>query len=128
MFDPSRARIEVVRAGRPELDYALACRQCSRAPCAQACPTEAIRRESGIVVVSEDKCIGCGECVQACPYGSMKIHPARQIAIKCDLCGQCVKYCPPNALKIVDINEVAIEKNNVNARKLADIELNRAEE
>jgi carbon-monoxide dehydrogenase iron sulfur subunit len=121
VFSPARARIEVVRIESPALDYALACRHCYDAPCAKSCPVEAIRRAHGIVIVDKEKCIGCGECVKACPFGAMKLHPDTGKAINCDLCGLCVKYCPPVALKIVDINDVAIEKNFSEAEKLAKL-------
>lgn len=50
----------------------LPCMQCAAAPCRDACDSDAIRmEENGIVWVDEDKCIGCGDCVEACPYGAM---------------------------------------------------------
>jgi molybdopterin-containing oxidoreductase family iron-sulfur binding subunit len=53
------------------------CMQCDTPPCVGACPVKgsATRKETkgaaaGIVVVDYAKCIGCGRCVPACPYGA----------------------------------------------------------
>jgi phenylacetyl-CoA:acceptor oxidoreductase subunit 1 len=56
--------------GSPEVStYSVRCNQCKNAPCVEACPTGATRqREDGIIVVDQDKCVGCRYCVIACPY------------------------------------------------------------
>jgi phenylacetyl-CoA:acceptor oxidoreductase subunit 1 len=54
----------------PEVStYSVRCNQCKNAPCVEVCPTAATtRREDGIVMVDQDKCVGCRYCVVACPY------------------------------------------------------------
>jgi molybdopterin-containing oxidoreductase family iron-sulfur binding subunit len=47
------------------------CMQCDNTPCAKVCPVGAtIKREDGIVLVDQERCIGCRYCIAACPYGS----------------------------------------------------------
>jgi phenylacetyl-CoA:acceptor oxidoreductase subunit 1 len=57
-------------SGSPEVStYSVRCNQCKNAPCVEVCPTGATRqREDGIIVVDQDKCVGCRYCVIACPY------------------------------------------------------------
>ena len=47
------------------------CMHCEDAPCEAVCPTHATyTTESGVVLVNEEKCIGCKYCMAACPYGA----------------------------------------------------------
>ena len=44
------------------------CMHCENAPCQQVCPTHATyTTDSGVVLVDEEKCIGCGTCIEVCP-------------------------------------------------------------
>lgn len=56
----------VVRQALPVL-----CMQCEEPSCLDVCPTGATQiADGGIVIVDKDKCIGCGYCKMACPYGA----------------------------------------------------------
>lgn len=47
------------------------CMHCAEPPCVDVCPTGAsYQREDGIVLVDQDKCIGCRYCMVACPYSA----------------------------------------------------------
>lgn len=100
-LNPKKARLRVERR-EPAFDKAIACRQCADPPCAKVCPTDAIVRnpKTGIVVVYEKKCTGCGACVEACPFGEIWLDPDRKKALKCDLCRQCIPRCPTGALRV----------------------------
>lgn len=47
----------------------MLCNHCQDAPCLRACPSGATtQQEDGVVLVDQDKCIGCKACMEACPY------------------------------------------------------------
>jgi dimethyl sulfoxide reductase iron-sulfur subunit len=47
----------------------ILCMQCENAPCQKVCPVGAtFHNESGVVLVDQDRCIGCRMCMAACPY------------------------------------------------------------
>jgi molybdopterin-containing oxidoreductase family iron-sulfur binding subunit len=49
-----------------------ACQHCGRPLCVEACEAEATWKdmETGIVVIDNEKCIGCRSCIDACPYNA----------------------------------------------------------
>lgn len=51
----------------------VGCHHCAEAPCADACPTGCLYMDDKHVGVHADKCIGCRNCVLACPYGAVDI-------------------------------------------------------
>jgi len=59
----------------------LLCMQCGEMPCAQACPSEAIRMGAGgIVHIEPDKCF-CHEahpCVEACPFEVLQVNQGKK--------------------------------------------------
>ena len=47
----------------------MLCMHCKEPACVEACPTGAsYRRDDGLVLVDDEKCIGCRYCIMACPY------------------------------------------------------------
>lgn len=83
------------------------CNHCSKSPCVQVCPVGAtFETKDGVVLVDSNYCIGCGYCVQACPYGCRYIHPETKTVDKCTLCYHrisegidpaCMLVCPTEA-------------------------------
>ncbi|MEG1750563.1 MAG: DMSO/selenate family reductase complex B subunit [Raoultibacter sp.] len=95
----------------------LACNHCAMPKCLGACPQGAIKKnkDTGIVTIDEEKCIGSGMCVEACPYDVPILDPDKKRAVKCDLCADrvaaggkpvCVEACPLRALDFGDIEEL----------------------
>lgn len=74
------------------------CNQCGK--CAEVCPVEAIREESGVYRIDSRLCTNCGICVQECPRGVMYSLPGLDTPVKCDMCGECVEWCPRKAIFI----------------------------
>lgn len=103
VFQPGVARIRVAADHARGAFVPNLCRQCRRAPCAEACPVDALVRdpECGSVVVRKESCIGCRACVEACPFGCIWFPGDGDLPAKCDLCGgnpECVAACFQGAL------------------------------
>jgi TPP-dependent indolepyruvate ferredoxin oxidoreductase alpha subunit len=101
-FNPVKSRIRAVRLDSLS-NMAMTCRTCKEAPCVAACPEDAIKQSSqnGTITVDEEKCNGCGWCLETCEYGAITLHPDRRKAIVCDTCDgdpECVQWCPESAL------------------------------
>ena len=63
------------------------CHHCAKAPCLESCPVDAISKDPrGIVLIDNTLCIGCKECIEACPFGAMQFDDDLEIAVKCDMC------------------------------------------
>ncbi|MGN1150007.1 MAG: DMSO/selenate family reductase complex B subunit, partial [Sutterella sp.] len=95
----------------------IGCNECADPACVKVCPTKAHfkRAEDGLVVIDQEKCIGCGMCARACPYGVPQLDAKRGKMLKCDGCVArtsrgmmpvCVESCPERALEFGDIDEL----------------------
>lgn len=128
--DPvSKPRIHV-EVAENYLTFPNRCIHCDPAPCMQVCPTEALYRddETGSVIVNYSKCIRCGVCAFACPFGVIEFRNVYQVDIgrevnaKCDNCidrqkkgmiPACAEACKTGALEFGDVN-ILIRKSRRN--------------
>jgi Fe-S-cluster-containing dehydrogenase component len=87
----------------------VVCMHCEQPTCAEVCPADAIKRSGDGVVQSalKPRCIACGNCVMACPFGVPEVYLDRQVMMKCDMCydrssagkkPMCATVCPSQAL------------------------------
>lgn len=91
------------------------CNHCDNPPCVPVCPVQAtFQQKDGIVVINNEQCVGCGYCVQACPYDARFINEETKTADKCTFCSHrleagllpaCVESCVGGARIIGDFND-----------------------
>ena len=69
------------------INFPMSCLHCEEAACVSVCPTGAsYKRSDGIVLVDQDKCMGCNLCAWACPYGARELDQCSGTMKKCTLC------------------------------------------
>jgi polysulfide reductase chain B len=110
---PYYLRVESKSEGKfPEIkedSWVVMCQHCKKTPCAKGCEEGAITKDvqTGIVLFDREKCTGCGECVEKCPYKVIQFNEKENYAHKCNLCYDrvthgldpvCVETCLTNAL------------------------------
>ena len=119
-------RVHTFEVGEGEdgrtVHFPKSCLHCEDAACVTVCPTGASykRVEDGIVLVDEDKCIGCKLCAWACPYGAREFDTDAGVMKKCTLCVDriyndnleeidrvpaCVSVCPVSARHFGDLGD-----------------------
>jgi carbon-monoxide dehydrogenase iron sulfur subunit len=82
----------------------IVCRACLDPPCARVCPTDALRpRQGGGVRLQDELCIGCGNCVAACPFGAVFWEPEQSKPQICIYCGYCAAYCPYDVIALEEV-------------------------
>jgi Fe-S-cluster-containing dehydrogenase component len=105
----SMIHLEYVERQRSTQTVPVICMHCEQPTCAEVCPADAIKRTGDGIVQSARKprCIACGNCVMACPFGVPELYEDRQIMMKCDMCydrssvgtkPMCATVCPSQAL------------------------------
>jgi len=112
-----------------------ACRGCISHACKDSCPRGAISIVNRHATVDKEKCIECGRCTKACPYGAIiaqhrpcmvsckvkaiSMDEDRKAVIdnkKCISCGACIIQCPFGALTdksfVLDIIDILKKSEN----------------
>jgi len=137
-FHDEYMKVKLMRDNEEGAPYWLPkpCFHCSEPPCVTVCPTGAtFKREDNIVLVDNDRCIGCKFCVTSCPYSArsfswgsqekyerddVEYSPETSVprtegtVMKCDFCPDmlrkgelphCAKACPMGVIYVGDQNE-----------------------
>jgi Fe-S-cluster-containing dehydrogenase component len=93
------------------------CMHCEDPICARVCPADAIKQTVDGVTQSslKPRCIGCSNCVLACPFGVPKYLGAIDQMMKCDYCydrtsagkrPMCATVCPSQALAFTTLDQI----------------------
>jgi Fe-S-cluster-containing dehydrogenase component len=91
------------------------CNHCKHPPCVDSCSVDAlVKRDDGVVVLNQDLCTLCKNCLDACPYNIIVLNEKENIAEKCNLCSHridqglepfCVICCEGQAMHFGDFND-----------------------
>jgi electron transport protein HydN len=133
-FNPRLFMVKTARVSAP-----IHCRHCENPACKASCTSDAISFKDDTVFIDTKKCIGCKNCVVACPFGAVEIVETgellpdgapRRIANKCDLCldvadsPSCIKVCLTEALQLVDQEDLNGSINEKRRNAVAAASLN----
>ncbi len=101
-----RFRLQLsIRKDKPHMTV---CQNCAKPKCRDACEHGAITKyEDGNVIIDTTKCVGCWECIGACPFGAITKDTELKFAFNCDDCKgfstmACVAACKTDALVYTD--------------------------
>jgi phenylacetyl-CoA:acceptor oxidoreductase 27-kDa subunit len=73
----------------------VACMHCANPPCMHVCPTTATKqREDGLVTIDYDICIGCSNCIMACPYDARSIEHEPRYAYGVPMKSETARFDP----------------------------------
>ncbi|MCX7704929.1 MAG: 4Fe-4S binding protein [bacterium] len=113
MFHPENNGIASLRE---IVAFIIVCRKCDDFPCVNACPNNALKRESGVIRRSNFLCISCKSCAIACPFGTIEFDWLEYLTSICDVCAGarieekerfiCVHSCPYGALRVVEHEDI----------------------
>ena len=120
----SMIHLETIRRRDSVQTAPQVCMHCEDPICARVCPADAIKKtDDGVVQSSlKPRCIGCSNCVLACPFGVPKYLAAADQMMKCDLCydrtsagkrPMCATVCPSQALSYTTMEEIRATRAGV---------------
>ena len=120
----SMIHLETIRRADSVQTAPQVCMHCEDPICAQVCPADAIKKTPEGVVQSslKPRCIGCSNCVLACPFGVPKYDAHIDQMMKCDMCydrtsigkkPMCATVCPSQALTFTTLEEIEQTRDGV---------------
>jgi Fe-S-cluster-containing dehydrogenase component len=109
--------LETIRRKESVQTAPQVCMHCEDPICARVCPADAIKQTPDGIVQSalKPRCIGCSNCVLACPFGVPKYFAELDQMMKCDLCydrtsigkkPMCATVCPSQALAFTTVEQI----------------------
>jgi len=113
--------IESVRGTVPKVRVSyqpVLCAHCDDAPCRAACPAKGAiyQREDGLIIIDPEKCTGCRNCLEVCPYHAIYFNENLNIAQKCTGCAhlidrgwavpRCADACPTECIRFGEESEL----------------------
>jgi len=120
----SMIHLETIRRADSVQTAPQVCMHCDDPICAQVCPADAIKKTPDGVVQSslKPRCVGCSNCVLACPFGVPKYDSYIDQMMKCDMCydrtsigkrPMCATVCPSQALSFTTLEEIERTRHGV---------------
>ncbi len=105
----SMIHLEYVDRAESPQTVPIVCMHCEDPTCAKVYPADAIKKTADGIVQSANRsrCIGCSNCVLACPFGVPEKIVEQDIMMKCDMCydrtsvglrPMCATVCPSGAI------------------------------
>lgn len=123
-YSPELSRIRIIKFEDKGTDIPVACKQCINAPCVNNCPVGALYKDpvTMATLLKKEICIGCGVCVEVCPFSAAALDEDG-LSMICDLCDgnpECVAVCPVQAIVSEDIAQTEQKKRIITAERHSD--------
>ena len=114
-LDPVRTPSEAIYAvgccqGPKEIEMSVSQASAAAAKIISLIQRGEIEKEPIIASVDEDVCIGCGRCVEVCPYSARELRDGVAVVVeaRCEGCGSCAAACPSAATTLLNASSSAL--------------------